>query len=171
VRLHDHSWVSERVWNLHQHFTWELIARLPREGFTLSRQDILDWITTIDSGERAALCQRIIAREESHAMADHAGGTLQRIGRGGHIAGYTVLITPDTIHAFHAASDRHWTHAVPNVGTSIHDLSQRPGFRLGWARMADDAEILFFYDRDDANFGYALNVSDPGRSEWGHAPF
>ena len=171
VRLDDRSWVSERVWNLHQHFKWELIARLPREGFTLSRQDVHAWINASHAGERAALCQQIIAREAKRAQTDTTTGTRHRMGRGGHIAGYSVIITPDTIHAFHEPSDRHWTHPVPNVGTGIHDLSQRPGFRLGWARMEDDAEILYFYDRNDGNFGYALNVTDPHLSEWGYAPF
>jgi hypothetical protein len=97
--------------------------------------------------------------------------SLLRIGRGGHIAGYAVVVAVDTVHVFHEATDRHWTHPVPNFGTSIHDLSERPGFRLGWVRMEDDAEILFFYDRDDDNFGYALNVTDPQLSEWGYAPF
>ncbi len=38
VRLADGSWVSARTWHLHQHLKWELIAHLPREGFTLSRR-------------------------------------------------------------------------------------------------------------------------------------
>jgi hypothetical protein len=37
--------------------------------------------------------------------------------------------------------------------------------------MEDDAEILYFYDRNDDGFGYALNVSDPQLSEWGYSPF
>jgi hypothetical protein len=37
--------------------------------------------------------------------------------------------------------------------------------------MEDDADILVFYDRDDSNFGYALNVTAPGLSKWGYAPF
>jgi hypothetical protein len=82
VRLWDGSWVCERTLQLHQHLKWELIARLPREGFTLSRQDIQDWINTADSGERAELCRRIIEREETHALAEtppsrgggHGGG-------------------------------------------------------------------------------------------------
>lgn len=37
--------------------------------------------------------------------------------------------------------------------------------------MEDDAEIVYGYDRDDDNFGYAYNLSDPALSEWGYAPF
>ena len=98
-------------------------------------------------------------------------GTLRLIGRGGHIAGYDVLITEDTIRVFCDGTSQLTPFSVPNYGTSIHELSQRCGFRLGWARMEDDAENLFFYDRDDDNFGFALNVSYPNCSEWGYAPF
>jgi hypothetical protein len=72
VRLWDGSWVSERTWQLHQYLKWELIADLPRAGFTLSRQDVQDWINTINSGERAELCRRIIEREEMQALAESA---------------------------------------------------------------------------------------------------
>jgi hypothetical protein len=75
VRLADRSWVSERTWNLHHHLKWELIASLPRTGFTLSRKDILDWLNTSDSGERTELCRCIIEREEMHALAETAGVT------------------------------------------------------------------------------------------------
>jgi hypothetical protein len=60
---------------------------------------------------------------------------------------------------------------VPHYGISLGDLTARPGFRLGWVHMEDDAEILYCYDRDDGDFGYALNLTDPGLSEWGYAPF
>ncbi len=43
--------------------------------------------------------------------------------------------------------------------------------RLGWARFPDDAEAVYVYDAEDGCFGYAFNLSDPGLSEWGYAPF
>jgi hypothetical protein len=97
--------------------------------------------------------------------------TCDLIGRGGHIAGYDVFIADDTIFAVHEATKRQWAHCVPNYGTSIGALSRRPGFRVGWGRFPDGAEILYFYDRDDDNFGYAFNVDWEAGSEWGYAPF
>ena len=54
---------------------------------------------------------------------------------------------------------------------ALANLAQQPGIRLGWGRFPDDAEVLYLYDSDDGNFGYAFNLSDPGLSEWGYAPF
>jgi hypothetical protein len=94
-----------------------------------------------------------------------------RIGRGGHIQGYDVIIADDMIFAIHESSKRHWAHTVPNFGTSMVELSRRPGFHVGWGRFPDDAEVLYFYDIDDACFGYAFNVDWEAGSEWGYAPF
>jgi hypothetical protein len=62
-------------------------------------------------------------------------------------------------------------HEVPNHGTDILELMDRPGAGLGWARMPDDAEILYFYDVDDGGFGYAINLDCAWCSEWGYSPF
>src|SRR5262249_3092321 len=88
----------------------------------------------------------------------------------GHVAGYSVIIGADRV-AVTAPDGRSLVHDVPNYGTSMGQLVRRPGFKLGWARFPDDAEVLYFYDRDDDGFGYALNVDHPGCSEWGYAPF
>lgn len=101
-------------------------------------------------------------------------GQMTRIGRGGAIAGWNVLILADAIvYGRDDAGDDGpvYRHDVPNHGTAIGELAARPGFRLGWALMEDDAEILFCYDRDDGGFGYALNLTAPGCSEWGYSPF
>lgn len=91
------------------------------------------------------------------------------LGSVAHIAGCTVLIWPERITVWRG--EQRIGHDVPNHGTSIGELAARPGFCVGWARMPDDAEILYFYDRDDAGFGYALNLDAPWCSEWGYAPF
>lgn len=90
--------------------------------------------------------------------------------RSGQINGYSIIIIEGHISVL-APDGRALFHPVPNYGTSIDDLVVRPGFRTGWARFPDDAEVLYFYDRDDAGFGYALNVDYPEFSEWGYAPF
>lgn len=90
--------------------------------------------------------------------------------RVGRINGYSVIIGADRI-AVTTPDGWGMTHSVPNYGTRIGDLAARPGFRTGWARFPDDAEVLYFYDRDDDGFGYALNVTNPDCSEWGYSPF
>jgi hypothetical protein len=104
-------------------------------------------------------------------MTQTQPGTLRLIGRGGQIAGYDVLITADTIRVFRDGTPQLTPFLVPNYGTSIYELSQRCGFRIGWVHMEDDAEILFFYDRDDDTVGCALDVSYLDCREWGYAPF
>ena len=97
---------------------------------------------------------------------------LTKIGRGGHVAGYDVLILCDRIHVLNDAAGAReiWTHEVPNHGTAIGELAERPGSRIDSGRFPGGAEALYFYDRDDGNCGYAPNVT--GRDgEWGNAPF
>lgn len=95
---------------------------------------------------------------------------LTYVGKAGHIAGYDVLISSDTITV--SCQGQHvTTQMVSNHGTSIMELANRPGFRLGWGLFPDDAEAIYCYDRDDGNFGYAINLSRPDCSEWGYCNF
>ena len=119
----------------------------------------------------AALVASAVAGEGRSLSAVAEPGARYCVGRAGHIAGYDVLLAGDTIHVTHAASGRAWRHTVPNYGTALADLARQPGLRLGWACFPDDAEAIYGYDAEDGNFGYALNLSDPGLSEWGYAPF
>ena len=68
-----------------------------------------------------------------------------KVGRVGHVAGYDVLILNDRIYVVHEAANdgggEAWTHAVPNHGTAIGDLAERPasasagaGFPMGRRR-------------------------------------
>jgi hypothetical protein len=94
----------------------------------------------------------------------------QFLGRAGHVAGWEFLIAPgDDILATNG--DRVIRHTPKNYGTSLLELMSRPTAAVGWARMPDDMEILFFYDKGDDNFGYALNLDVDYFSEWGYAPF
>ena len=69
----------------------------------------------------------------------------QRFATAGHVNGYDVLILPDRVIVTNdAAGDgrvRTWRHDVPNYGTGIYDLADRPGVRLGWDRFPDGAEV------------------------------
>ena len=42
--------------------------------------------------------------------------------------------------------------------------------KVGWAELPD-FEVVYIYDRTDAGFGYAVNLSDSYLSEWGYTPF
>ena len=88
----------------------------------------------------------------------------------GCIGAYWVCVFGNDLYAKHAERPA-VTHTATNYGTSVGELSHRPGFRTGWAQMPGGEEILYFYDRDDDCFGYAWNVTDPQLSEWGYAPF
>ncbi len=93
----------------------------------------------------------------------------EQIGTAGRVAGYDVLILRDAVIVTDADGSRRFP--VPHYGTAIGDLAARPGFRLGWGRFPDGAEVLYLYDRDDGGFGYAVNLTMPDCSEWGYAPF
>ena len=93
----------------------------------------------------------------------------EQIGTAGHVVGDDVLVLADAVIVTDAARSRRFP--VPDYGTAIGDLAARPGFRLGWGRFPDGAEVLSLYDRDDRGFGYAVNLASPGCSEWGYTPF
>ena len=82
---------------------------------------------------------------------------LSKLGTAGHVAGYDVLVLADAVIVVDGAGSRRFP--VPNYGTAIGDLAARPGFRLGWGRFPDGAEVLSLYDKDDGGFGYAVNLA------------
>lgn len=102
--------------------------------------------------------------------------SMERVGVGGHIArgalggGYDVFIRGDSV-AVWTDGNPVCVHAVPNYGTAIGDLMNRPTARIAWAAFPDGAEVIYFYDPALGNFGYALNVTYRECSEWGYAPF
>ena len=91
------------------------------------------------------------------------------IAIGARVNGYDVLALPGKLIVHRDGETRH--HPVPNYGTDIAELAGRPGARVGWGQFPDGAEVIYFFDADDHNFGYAVNLHDPNGSEWGYAPF
>ena len=93
--------------------------------------------------------------------------------RSGHIKGYDIVLHDNMITGVREADGKVWQHKVPGYGpkTSFKSLVLKPGFAIGWVAMEDDMEILYFYDKDDDNFGYAFNLDVDYFSEWGYAPF
>ncbi len=94
---------------------------------------------------------------------------LTKLGAAGHVAGNDVLVLADAVIVSTPAGAQGFD--VPDYGTRIGELAGRPGFRLGWGRFPDGAEVLYLYDRDDGGFGHSVNLTAPGCSEWGYAPF
>ena len=94
---------------------------------------------------------------------------LEELGTAGRVAGDDVLILADAVIVTDANGSRRFP--VPDYGTAIGELAARPGFRLGWGRLSDGAEVLYCSDRDDHGFGYAVNLTASDCSEWGYAPF
>jgi len=43
--------------------------------------------------------------------------------------------------------------------------------RLGWAQLEGGDEVIYLYDKQDNNFGYAVNLDSPQCSEWGYNGF
>ena len=95
---------------------------------------------------------------------------LEKIGTAGPVAGFDVLVLADAV-IVSTVADEIRRFPAPDFGTRIGDLAARPGFRLGWGRFPDGAEVHDLYDRDDACFGSAVNLSMPDCSERGRAPF
>ena len=66
--------VSRRAWELHQPFKRALIARIPQDGSTLTRADVLNWIAAHDSetGDSATVATMIVERAHVQALAETA---------------------------------------------------------------------------------------------------
>jgi hypothetical protein len=86
----------------------------------------------------------------------------------GAIQGYTFRILGDEVSV--VGNGVNLTHRIPNYGTGIQALIKRSGFAVGWTR-TDDFETICFYDKNDGNYGYCLNVTWPEYSEWGYMFF
>ena len=93
--------------------------------------------------------------------------TLQLIAQSGHIGGYEVFLSGDTVSVLDdegIVAKR----AVPGLGAFVERAKE---FRLGWGQFPNGMEVLYLYDRGDDNFGYAVNLQREDFSEWGYAPF
>lgn len=95
-----------------------------------------------------------------------ATGMINRIGTGGAINGYEVLIVGDvvTVSSDDEPMQQQTVKGLSRFVTRAGDL------RLGWAQLSD-FEVIYIYDRSDEAFGYAVNVDAPDLSEWGYSPF
>ena len=94
-------------------------------------------------------------------------GTMARVGVGGTINGYGVLVVGDEVLVERDGAEvaRRRVEGLGRFVVAARDL------RLGWGAFPDGAEVIYLYDAGDGGFGYALNISWADGSEWGYAPF
>jgi hypothetical protein len=104
---------------------------------------------------------------KGHPMSTTNTGTMGRIGVGGTVNGYGVLVLGDIVVVERAGEEiaRSRVEGLGRFVAAGRDL------KLGWGQFPDDAEVIFLYDKGDACFGSALNLDWPDGSEWGFAPF
>jgi hypothetical protein len=87
-------------------------------------------------------------------------GTMSRIGVGGTINGYGVLVLGDVVVIERDRAEIARSR-VEGLGRFV---AAAPDLRLGWGQFPDDAEVIFLYDKGDGCFGYALNLACDRRS-------
>jgi hypothetical protein len=97
---------------------------------------------------------------------DHSR-TLERIGTGGRINGYDVLVLGDVVVIARDGTER-TRRRVDGLSWFVANART---LKLGWGQFPDDAEVIYLYDQGDDSFGYAVNLDWPDGSEWGYAPF
>lgn len=96
--------------------------------------------------------------------------------------GYNVMITGNKIAVSHddGTPVRGDSKIVvfdvsrENTGTDLSKwLNYQPPrvMALGWGIFPDGMEVIYYYDKSDANMGYACNLDCDWCSEWGYAPF
>ncbi len=84
----------------------------------------------------------------------------------GTINGYDVFVAGDIVAVMRGDKPvaRETVSGLSAFVENARDLT------LGWGQLPDD-EVVYLYEQGDDGFGYAVNLSCPGSSEWGYAPF
>jgi hypothetical protein len=100
-------------------------------------------------------------------MSATNGGILQKIGIGGMIGNYAVLVIGDVVMIERDGAEvvRLTVEGLGQFATGATRL------RLGWGQFPDGAEVVYLYDAGDYGFGFAVNLACDWCSEWGYAPF
>ena len=90
-----------------------------------------------------------------------------RLGISGQVGEYGVVTLEDTLYVLRGDAEVA-RRSVPGLGAFV---MQATDLKLGWGQFPDGMEVIYLYDRDDDNFGYAANLQAEHCSEWGYAPF
>ena len=99
-------------------------------------------------------------------MDTTGAGVMEKIGIGGTINGYGVLVLGDVV-VVERDGETVTRRTVEGLGRFVVGAGD---LNLGWAELPD-IEVLYLYNAEDGGFGYAVNLQDPGCDEWGYAPF
>jgi len=87
----------------------------------------------------------------------------------GHIASYFVVIYKGAVGVYESGGTKPIVTEKPEGLNEF--LRRSKDLRLGWTRLEGGDEVIYLYDKEDNNFGYAINLDSPQCSEWGYAPF
>lgn len=92
---------------------------------------------------------------------------IEQLGVAGTISGYRTLVFGDAVTVERGGAEvaRCRVEGLGRFVAAAGDL------RLGLGRFPDGAEVLSLYDKAGDSFGYAFNLTSPGCSEGGYAPF
>lgn len=85
----------------------------------------------------------------------------------GGVHNYDIVLAGDVIHVAGKYGGFYTGQKVPGLEKFTNRAKD---LRLGWGKLPD-YEVIYIYDKEDDNFGYALNITDRQLSEWGYAPF
>jgi hypothetical protein len=94
---------------------------------------------------------------------------MDRLSFTGYVSTWSVAQVGDTLCATPDGGEIVDTRTIEVEGLARWAATRE--LRVGWGRFPDGAEVIYLYDPADENFGYAFNVTAPGCSEWGYAPF
>jgi hypothetical protein len=93
--------------------------------------------------------------------------TMTKVGIGGSVHGYGVLILGDLVVVERDGTEvtRRTVDGLSRFVAAARDL------KLGWGQFPDEMQVIYLYDQADGGFGYAVNLDWPDGSEWGYSPF
>jgi len=100
-------------------------------------------------------------------MSRTNGATMAKVGVGGTIAGFEVLVLGDVVVVERDGMEVA-RRSVDGLGRFVGGARD---LKLGWGQFPDRAEVIYLYDAGDERFGYALNLACDDFSEWGYSPF
>lgn len=88
----------------------------------------------------------------------------------GIINGYTVWVEGEEIAVYKENNEVTRQEARLGIGRFLKFIDQAQNLQIGYARLPD-FDVIYLYDANDDNFGYAVNLQAPDCSEWGYSPF
>ncbi len=88
----------------------------------------------------------------------------KQAGTVGWVRDYTVVVLGDRVAVFRG-DEEVASEVVAGQGRFVAGAGE---LKVEWGETAD-FEILYLYDKADSGWGYALNLTWAGGSEWGYS--